>query len=313
MSFYFSGGMSTINGGDYNSAIQSINTTFEAIGALFPDADLTLEWKEVKWIPSFKGELLLNLTPFLSIGLGGGYLTKTNPGILSFSLDDFWVGDDASSDYQNVFEDNLLEMDVEHKLTVIPLTFSIYLYVPMGNMADFFITGGAGYYLGKLDATQIYENDYDYQADYYDSSDTYLFSYLDRFTLEGTKIYEATSNAIGYHAGAGLDIKFSPNMSLVIEGNYRSVKLSDWEGNATDNWNYYEKYGFSGSFTENSGTVNEEFEGKLWYYESDLGGILMAQIDLFKDEPDPDDYSNTRLAEINLSGFSVIAGIKITF
>lgn len=313
MSFSFSGGMSSISGGDFNETIESINTTFESIQALFPDAYIDLDWKEVKWIPSFKGEVQLNLTPFFSIGLGGGYLTKTNPGILDFSLEDIWIGEDAASDYQLVFEDNLLKMDDEHKLTVIPLTFSIYLYVPMGNMADFFITGGAGYYLGKLDATQIYENDYDYQEDYYDSSDTYLFSYLDRFTYEGTKIYEATANTIGYHAGAGLDIKFSPNMSLVIEGNYRYVKLSDWEGNATDDYDYYEIYGYSGSITENSGTVNEEFKGNLWYYESNLGGLLMAQIDLFKDEPDPDDFSNIRPAEIDLSGFSVRAGIKITF
>ena len=104
-------------------------------------------------------------------------------------------------------------------------------------------------------------------------------------------------------------------MSLVIEGNYRSVTFSDWEGTATDDWDYYIREGFSGSFFEDAGTVNEEFEGKLWYYESvdSLGGITMGQIDLFEVAPDPDDYSNIRLAEINLNGFSVRAGIKITF
>jgi hypothetical protein len=186
----------------------------------------------------------------------------------------------------------------------------------MGNMADFFITGGAGYYIGKLDATQIYVNDYDLQEDYYDSSDTYLFSYLDRVTYEGTKIYETTANTIGYHAGAGLDIKFSPNMSLVIEGNYRYAKLSDWEGNATDDYDSYEIYGYSGSFIEESRTVNEKFEGKLWYYESadSFSGITMAQIDLFEEKPTADDSTrNIRPAEINLNGFSVRAGIKITF
>ncbi len=315
ISFSFSGGMSNINGGDFNEVIQSINEAFETIGSLLPDATLSLDWEEVKWIPSYKGELLLNLSPFFSIGLGGGYLTKTNPGILSFSYGDSWLGDDPLSDYQNVFEDNDIAMDAEHKLTVIPLTFSLYLYVPMGNMADFFITGGAGYYLGKLEATQTYESDYDYQEDYYDSSDTYLFSYYDRFAVEGTKIYEATCNAIGYHGGAGLDIKFSPNMSLVIEGNYRSVTFSDWEGNATDDWDYYMKWGFSSTYIEDSGTVNEEFEGQLWYYESvdSLEGITMAQIDLFEEEPDSEDYKNIRLAEINLNGFSFRAGIKISF
>ncbi|NOR52587.1 MAG: hypothetical protein GQ536_00650 [Candidatus Aminicenantes bacterium] len=315
ISFSISGGLSNINGGDFNEAIQSINETFISLGDLLPDATLSLDWEEVKWIPSYKGELLLNLSPFLSIGLGGGYLTKTNPGILSFSYGDSWLGDDAASDYQYIFEDDYIAIDAEHKLTFIPLTFSIYLYVPMGNMADFFITGGAGYYLGKLEATQNYASDYDYQEDYYDSSDTYLFSYYDRFAIEGTKIYEATCNTIGYHAGAGLDIKFSPNMSLVIEGNYRSVTFSEWEGTATDDWDYYIRDGFTGSYYEAAGTENEEFAGKLWYYESidSLGGITMGQIDLFEVAPDPDDYSNIRLAEINLNGFSIKAGIKITF
>ena len=184
ISISFSGGLSNINGGDYNDAIQSIHETFISLGDLLPDAILSLDWEEVKWIPSYKGELLLNLSPFLSIGLGGGYLTKTNPGILSFSYGDSWLGDDAASDYQYIFEDDYISNDAEHKFTIIPLTFSIYLYVPMGNMADFFITGGAGYYLGKLEATQTYASDYDYQEDYYDSSDVYLFSYYDRFAIE---------------------------------------------------------------------------------------------------------------------------------
>jgi len=316
ISFSISGGMSNINGGDFNRVIQSINDTFGSLYDLYPEAILNLDWEEAKWITSYSGELLLNLTPFFSIGLGGGYLVKTNPGIVAFTYGETWLGVDPSSDYQYVFEDDYILIDDEHKLTVIPLTFSIYLYVPMGNMADFFITGGAGYYLGKLESNQTYGSDYDYQEDYYDSSDTYLYSYYDHFTIEGIKIYEATCNTIGYHAGAGLDIKFSPNMSLVIEGNYRSVTFSEWEGTATDDWDYFIREGFSGSYYEDSGTENEEFAGKLWYYESvdALAGINMALMDLFEEEPTADEsIRNIRPAEINLNGFSIKAGIRITF
>ncbi len=232
ISFSFSGGLSNIDGGDLNEVIREFTDIFENLSSQFPDANISFDWDEIKWITNYKSELLLNFTPFMSIGFGAEYLTKTNLGTMSFNYDDSWVGNDPLSAYQDVYEEVDFSANTEHKLTIIPLTASLHLFVPMGNTADFFITGGVGYYLGKLEFTSDIQQTEYYTEDYYDSPRIFLFQWQYDASDDNEITYEAKCNTIGYHGGAGLDIKFSPNMSLFIQGNYRNVNLDEWEGDA---------------------------------------------------------------------------------
>jgi opacity protein-like surface antigen len=309
--------MSNIDGGDLNEVIREFTDIFENLSSQFPDANISFDWDEIKWITNYKSELLLNFTPFMSIGFGAEYLTKTNLGAMSFNYDDSWVGNDPLSAYQDVYEEVDFSANTEHKLTIIPLTASLHLFVPMGNTADFFITGGVGYYLGKLEFTSnIQETEY-YTEDYFDSPRIFLYQWLYDASDDSEITYEAKCNTIGYHGGAGLDIKFSPNMSLFIQGNYRYVNLDEWEGDAEFDMSYFEEYGWSDlGITEESDFASGSITGKLWYYESidDIQDIWLPTIMMAEEEPTVDDYTrNIRPAEILLNGFSIIAGIKITF
>jgi opacity protein-like surface antigen len=187
----------------------------------------------------------------------------------------------------------------------------------MGNAADFFITGGAGYYLGKIENNMTFQEDEKYQADYYSSADgSYLYSYLEEYSSDLTETVEAKCNTIGYHAGAGFSINLSPNLSFVIEGFYRYVNFKKWEVDYTYDESWHGRDGWSDwGYEEYNGTDSYSFEdGKLWFYEgkTDLG--TYDNIIPSEEEPEESDYiKNVRLAEINLTGFSFRAGIKITF
>lgn len=316
ISFSFSGGLSNINGGDLNASIIGINEQWEDLSGDFTGADFNSDLEEFGWINNFKGELLLNLSSYMSIAFGAEYLSKNNTGIMSFNYEDseaYYV----NGYYVDSSDDVSISGESEYKLTAIPLTASLYFFIPMGNTADFFITGGAGYYLGRIELNETPQVDYLYQADYYDTADdSYLYRYLEEYSSNGTITVEAKCNTIGYHAGAGFSINLSPNLSFVFEGLYRYVNFKKWEVDYTYDESWHEKYGWSDlGYEEDSGTYSDSFEdGKLWFYENktDLG--TYDSITPSEEELEESAYiKNVRLAEINLTGFSFRAGIKITF
>ena len=108
-------------------------------------------------------------------------------------------------------------------------------------------------------------------------------------------------------------------MSLFIQGKYRNVNLDEWEGDVEFDMSSYLKYGWSDlGYIEGSGSVSGSYKGQVWYYEDkdDDLGIWFPTIMMEEDEPRvgvDDDRRNIRPAEINLTGFSITAGIKITF
>ncbi len=317
VSINLGGGLGLIEGGDLNGMIKDYNQLFKDYGQLLPDEDLEIDWSQFRWSPNFSGEFFFNFSRYMSVSLAAGYLTKTNPGNLAYTILDSWTGDDPLSAYQLISEQDSYAAEPEHKLTVIPLTLSFYLYLPMDSFADFYIKAGAGYYSGKLEYRESYQSEYSYQEEYYDSGDNYLFSWIEEYSYGGTLTYEAKSKTIGFHAGAGFDLKFSSFLSLVIEGGYRWVEFTDWEGEASDSWSYYARWGWTDiGLTEDSGSQSDSWDGKIWHHENydpDLNKSY-ANINLYKEEPQPDEYTrNIRPAEIKMSGLALRAGIKISF
>jgi opacity protein-like surface antigen len=320
ISFSFSGGLSNIDGGDLNAAIIGMKERMEDLSSDFTGADFNIDLEEFGWIKNFKGELLFNLSPYMSIAFGAEYLSKNNPGSMSFDLEYSEAYYDNGY-YVDISADISVSMESEYKLTAIPLTLSLYFFIPMGNAADFFITGGAGYYLGKIELNQTSQEDEKVQVDAYDTAGgSLLHSSLEEYSSDGTETAEAKCNTIGYHGGAGFSINLSPNLSFVFEGGYRYVNFKKWEVDYTYDESWYEKWGEKWGqsdwvYEEYSGTYSDSFEGgKIWFYEdkTDLG--TYDSITSSEEEPEESDYiKNVRLAEINLTGFSITAGIKITF
>ncbi|NQT81069.1 MAG: hypothetical protein HQ555_11850 [Candidatus Aminicenantes bacterium] len=321
ISIYLGGGLLNINGSDLNGMIGDWNEAYEDYDDYFPIADFSADWAEIKRLQNYKGEILFNLNPSWSIGFGIEYLTheflaRDNIRELTYSFDE------SGTEYETgYYYDWLIEADdlwePEYTLAAIPLTFNVYFYIPSKGTSELFITAGIGYYFGKLKYNETYEYVEGYQEDYYGDDDTYWYSWIEDYSYEGTYSYEAKCQTIGFHGGIGINFRLTSNIFLVVEGNYRYVNFKNWEGNGSDNWSWDWEYGWSDlGFTNESEDVTEEWEGKIWYWEYDDPDTLKQykRISLLEEKPEADvEIKNVRPAEINLNGFSLRVGIKISF
>lgn len=314
-SLYISGGASYINSGDLNGMIRGYNEFIRDWNDYY-QTDYSIDWKEFGWIQNLKAEVLLNLSDSLSLGLGVEYLANTRKGTMTLNDADSGTFNEGSYYYNYSFEDNYSSLP-QPKLIVIPLTCDLYFFIPAGKKAAVFIKGGIGYYFGKLKYSEASTRDYKYQADYYESDDTFLHSWIDNYSDNDTRTYEAKCKELGYQGGIGLDVKLSSLVSLVVEGNYRYVNFKDWSGNGSESLSWTEESGRSDlGTTTTGGNESDSWDGKIWHYEL-YDSTLNKQykrIFLHEEAPAADGWiKNVRQAEINLNGFTLRAGVKITF
>jgi len=319
MSIYLGGGLNNISGGDFNGMIKDWNEAYKDYDDYFLTADYSADWKEFRWLQNLKGEILFNLSPSFSMGLGVEYLIKKNKGNLTSDYEDSETFDESGY-YYNVFIEANDLWEPEYKLSAIPITFNVYFFIPISSIGEVFITGGVGFYFGRLEYNEPHQYDEDLQADYYLDDGTYLFSLeYDYYSEEGTYIYEAKCNQIGFHGGIGFDIKLFSNISLVVESNYRYINFKDWNGNWEEEWSWDEEWKWSDEpyiyYDSDSGSESWE-EGKIWYWEYDDSDTEKQYKDMFLLDEKPEasgEIKNVRPAEINLNGFSLRLGIRFSF
>ncbi len=316
VSIYLSGGLTDIDGGDLNGVIRD----YKQLVADFNDLYLTnytSDWNELKRITNWKGELLVNITSSLSFGLGVEYLNSKIPrGNITLNSPDSGTVNAGAYYYNYTLTDNY-QFAPQQELTIIPITFSFYYFVPIGNIAEIFVNAGVSYNIGRLKYNETYISEYNYQADYYGSDDTFWYTYIDEYTEDGIYSYSVKCNETGLHAGLGFDIKPFSFISLVVEGSYRRVNFKNWIGNGDDNYDWAEQWGRSDiGYSTDSGNDLDAWSGKIWYYElydSDLDKQY-GFLSLHEEAPEADDFiKNVRAGQINLNGFSLRAGIRISF
>lgn len=316
MSIYLGGGLNNISGGDFNGMIKDWNEAYKDYDDYFLTADYSADWKEFRWLQNLKGEILFNLSPSFSMGLGVEYLIKKNKGNLTSDYEDSETFDESGY-YYNVFIEANDLWEPEYKLSAIPITFNVYFFIPISSIGEVFITGGVGFYFGRLEYNEPYEYIEEYLEDYYGDDDTYWYSWIDNYSYTGTYIYEAKCNQIGFHGGIGFDIKLFSNISLVVESNYRYVNFKNWEGSGSDNWSWDWEYGWSDlGLDYMSGSESESWEGKIWYWEYNDSDTAKQYKRIFLLEEEPEvsgEIKNVRQAEINLNGFSLRLGIRFSF
>jgi sRNA-binding regulator protein Hfq len=316
VSLYLSGGLTDIDGGDLNSVIRD----YKQLVADFNDFYLTSytsDWNELKRITNWKGELLINISSSFSFGLGVEYLNSKIPrGNITLNSPDSGTVDAGAYYYNYTLTDDY-QFAPQQELTIIPLTFNFYYFIPIGNIAEIFVNAGVSYNLGRLKYNETYQSEYDYQADYYGSDDTFWYTYIDDYTEDGTYSYSVKCNEAGLQAGLGFEIKPFSFISLVVEGSYRRVNFKNWIGNGDDNYDWAEQWGRSDiGYSTDSGSESDSWSGQIWYYElydSDLDNQY-GFLSLHEEAPEADDFiKNVRAGEININGFSLRAGIRIFF
>ncbi len=316
ISLYLSGGLTDINGGDLNSVIRDYKQLVNDWNDSYL-TNYTIDWNELKRITNWKAEVLINITSSFSFGLGVEYLnSKIQRGLIT--LNDSNSGtEDRGAYYYNYTSTDNYQFAPQQELTIIPVTFNLYYFVPIGNIAEVFVTAGISYNIGKLEYNETYESDYDYLADYYGSDDTFWYTYIDNSTEDGTYSYSVKCNESGIQAGLGFEIKPFSFISLVVEGSYRRVDFKNWIGNGDDNYDWAEQWGRSDlGYNTDSGNDSNAWSGEIWYYElydSDLDNQY-GFLSLHEEALEASDLiKNPRVGEINLNGFSLRAGIRISF
>jgi len=328
LGFNLGGGMSNIDGGDFNKVIRDTNS-FAADyndywSQYYTNDHYTVDWKEMKWLANFRAEIFLRIGRYFGIGLGAEYMKKSNTGSILYSYSDSYTNS-YSFYYVNHLDTDNETISINSSVTVIPLTLNIYGFLPVGEKIDLYVNVGPEYDLGsweetyKRDETQIWKDVY-----YLNSGALWPDHYYDRYITNYTEPGKATCNALGFHFGAGVNFKLSSAISLYAEAFYRTAKFNNWQGDASFTWTGKEDYGWvanpdgPGPLTLN-GTDSGAWTGKLWYYEdyiSYLNTKYYGHYDMYKpgDEPVVDNWTkNVRPAEFNLNGFSLRIGIKIGF
>jgi len=194
----------------------------------------------------FGGELLIHFTPNIALGLGAGYIQASKSSTLTFS----GYGETANQTWAP-------------KVSAIPITATLYYFLPSTGGVKLFLDAGVGYYLGKYtDKWHIV-----YYATYDETIDT-------------------TANGIGFHGGLGIEVPFSPAVSLIVEGRGRYASLGNFKG------------------TVNNGLTT--VTGNVWLMNSTVYGSAYPVLGISSSTP-PSSLSPVQ-AKLDLSGFSAQIG-----
>ena len=188
--------------GDYNTVGKSQEQGFDDWTALL-GVTRTGEFKKLNMGLEFEGELIMDLGGTFGIGVGVGYIRRSNESEIGFP-------DPVLGSISYFFEP---------KITVIPLNLSLYFFPPIAGSMNIYLYGGFGYYMGKTKLNTRLTR-----------ADGYFENY------EG----EIRDKGLGFHAGAGLEFNIAPKIAIFIEGKGRYCKLKSWQGDSTltdsDGW-----------------------------------------------------------------------------
>lgn len=259
------GGYGMMTTGDYNTFGESMESYFDD-AVLYLGLTKEGEFEKLKMGFEYGGEIVVKLIGGIGIGVGAGYIQRSSE--TEMSLEEPLVGS--------------INFSSKPDFSAIPVTLSLYYFLPSPPLVDIYLNGGVGYYFGKTKHTLRIDTE---------------ITGLPTDWIE--TVGEIKDQGIGFHGGLGLEFSMGSNIGLFVEGKGRYCKLKSWEGDETTT-------GSAGSATHS---------GTMWFCElrdSDTGQWYSALI-LLDVEPSGSDVRNVREFEVDLSGISVRVGIKIKF
>ena len=171
------------------------------------------------------------------------------------------------------------------KLSAIPLRLAVFLTLPLGGKFNLTADAGAAYYAAlKFDATQRIE----FAADDWQE-----------MSLSANR--SSLSDNLGFQGSLGLEYKLSPKMGFFIEAVGRYARFKNFDTATGTN--------------RSSGGGTDTNEGKIYIETNTLLGLgTWSMFTIEEVPPTPDPPSVTyREPKIDLSGFSLQAGIRIRF
>jgi len=142
---------------------------------------------------NFAGELFVDFTENIGIGIGSGYITHNEERSL---VRDIGCGTFYTHNYNP-------------KFSAVPLTVSLYLGLPVSQRIKIVFNTGVGYYLGKAD--WVYE----------EYSNGGVRSEID---------WSASSNALGLHGGLDFEFLLTSRFAFVVGARGRYAKIKSLTG-----------------------------------------------------------------------------------
>ena len=310
------GGLNTINGGDFNKNIQGRNSYFEDLNDYYGQNRYTTNWKELKSLLNFGGEAVLRIMNNFGIGLGLESLSKKHPGTIVYNYNPT-NRRNYSTYYVDLVDSDKETWTYEHTIQVIPLTLSLYGFFPFGKIGEAYVLLGPGFYLGTFQQDYTVNEDYDYVDTYYYNSGKYWDTWKNVGKSQVTNHYETTSNAVGFHFGAGFNVNLMKGVALFGEALYRMATFKDWQGDySEDSTDSYQSGWASTGYKNTTEKWSDSWKGGIWYYDykSASTGKTYPWLGSFESEPSVSStMSNIRKAEFNINGIVLAIGVKIFF
>lgn len=264
VSFKLAGGLSWINGDDFNAALPGEYNLIKASAMTTSGT-----FKNLTSGPHFQAELITHISRRIAIGLGGGYYRVSNQSVVASN------GQTADGPYDAT-------STFAPQVSVIPFFVNLHYFADLAPKIKIDVYAGPVF---SIVQTHI-ENP---------TTSTVL-------STSTSEVFTASSISLGGQAGLGFSYRLRSRIFLIADGSYHFGKTTDLIGNWVKNVNS------SAGFTSSSSDAYY-----IWTYDYTQGSTY-SRIGFFDvNGPNGDGISNARRAKIDISGFQLSAGIRISF
>lgn len=176
--------------GDVNEGVKGVIDYLRDLSILY-GYSVEGEAKPIHLSFDFEGDIIINLTPQISIGFGTGYIQGAKTSEITVRVP---------------IEIEARIYTYKPKISAVPIKLGVFYILPMSELTNVVINAGIGFYITK-----------------------YSYDYLPGGP--GNKIAQtASAKGFGFHGGVGFEFNLSPNIALVLEGQGRYAKIGGFEG-----------------------------------------------------------------------------------
>ena len=219
-------------------------------------------------------EFIIQLNRNISISLGTGYISRS----LSGNAGQFILLDQTNEAVESFSCFPKLSSEM------FPIYLTAILSFPLKPSVQLNFLGGMGYYLGNIKAAKFVE----VWEEYYNPA-----MIANRLVWK----FESKANALGFHAGAGIDMALPLNMYFFIETLYRAASFKKFKTSVQKIRDGIQVI-FAGQIGETGEGLGED---STFFYAQKIKDV---------EEQKDIDY---RVSRFNYAGFTFRAGLKFKF
>jgi hypothetical protein len=155
--------------GDINAVLKSQENFFSYLAS---GGTKDGEFKELNKGFEFEGEYIIDISEHFGLGIGAGYILRKEQSKVSLCF--------MSSSHN-------------HKISAIPIKVTAYYSAPIASKLNFYLSGGIGYYIGKINYNTLWEEHW----------------WIPGFTFDYIRnVRKAEGDFSGFSLRAGIKIKF---------------------------------------------------------------------------------------------------------